>query len=726
MADRTVKVAVDVVTKQAKAGLTGVSKDLNKVAKEAVEASSKIGKTIGLAAAEVKKFGEAFAKVGTGAKSASIDFKKLKEGQSLKKLAADAEAVEQAAKDMAAAFHKTQLSKELSKSEQAAKRARSELRRTAQQARSLGGAFRGIGRKAAAGMRKVFSASKKAIGGIKSFGSALLSIKTLVAGFVLGKLVGGIQAMTGAFIGSAVEIRNIERTFKAITGSTEAARKEFEWVKQVSNELGTDLRVNADAYKQLAAAAQGTALQGEATRKLFVATSSAMRVLGKSGEDTKGALMALQQMISKGKVSAEELRQQLGERLPGAMGMAAKAMGMTTAEFDKAMSTGKIMAEDFLPKFADALQTRFGDAAKEAANDFDAQMQRIKNSMFLVKGTVGTVLMAAFKPLVDIFAKASTKVDGFIKANQELIASALKPVQSWMMNLFNTIVAFVQSDAFIGYVSRTIEVVLALASVFKGLVAIVVPIGKLLLTALSPLIQIVSALVNVVGKLLQGIGWVINGLMKLMGVTGGNMFSGTMEDDMKGVIDQYKEFNLETDSATESQKKLASAMSDTSKTMSEQEAHTKAVAEIKASERASGQNLPRADFRKQVSVLRGQMLGSASEGHAAPSMSAFNTVLPGAPGGGGASPTAAASLTTPRGPWVGPSGSLSVRAEVEHSITVTDESNNTADRIADAIAPMLEQMRATIALAVQDAVNGTSRSVAADTLNETQALAGAV
>ena len=49
-------------------------------------------------------------------------------------------------------------------------------------------------------------------------------------------------------------------------------------------------------------------------------------------------------MISKGKVQAEELRGQLGERLPSAFQLAAKAMGMTTAQLDKFMADGKLTA----------------------------------------------------------------------------------------------------------------------------------------------------------------------------------------------------------------------------------------------------------------------------------------------------------------------------------------------------------------------------------------------
>lgn len=72
----------------------------------------------------------------------------------------------------------------------------------------------------------------------------------------------------------------------------------------------------------------------------------------------QGAFLALGQMISKGKVQAEELRGQLGERLPGAFQLAAKAMNMTTAELDKFMADGKLTAEELLPKLAKVNERR--------------------------------------------------------------------------------------------------------------------------------------------------------------------------------------------------------------------------------------------------------------------------------------------------------------------------------------------------------------------------------
>ena len=86
-----------------------------------------------------------------------------------------------------------------------------------------------------------------------------------------------------------------------------------------------------------------------------------------AGHAYDGAMMALGQMVSKGNVSMEELRQQLGERLPGAYSIAARAMGVTEQQLGKLLETGQVVSADLLPKFAAQLQRDMGDAPERAA-----------------------------------------------------------------------------------------------------------------------------------------------------------------------------------------------------------------------------------------------------------------------------------------------------------------------------------------------------------------------
>ena len=148
-------------------------------------------------------------------------------------------------------------------------------------------------------------------------------------------MVGALRQLATEAVTNATKMQALEASFKAITGSTAAAQKELAFVRETANRTGTDFLVAAQSFKGLEAAARGTSLEGEKTHAIFTAITEASRVMGLGANETQRALLALEQMLSKGKVSAEELRRQLGNALPGAFQIAARAMGQTTEQFDQ-------------------------------------------------------------------------------------------------------------------------------------------------------------------------------------------------------------------------------------------------------------------------------------------------------------------------------------------------------------------------------------------------------
>ena len=203
-----------------------------------------------------------------------------------------------------------------------------------------------------------------------AYRSALGALKAAMAAV-------GATALLREIVNVGLAYDRMVNTLKAATGSTAGAAREMAFLRAESNRLGLDLKSAAEAYGGLAAAARGTSLEGQKTRDIFSAVAGAMTALGRTSDQTEGALLAVQQMLSKGTVQAEELRGQLGERLPGAFQTAARAMGVTTAELDAMLKKGQVVASDFLPRFAAALKTEWGDAATEAANSLQANFIRI-------------------------------------------------------------------------------------------------------------------------------------------------------------------------------------------------------------------------------------------------------------------------------------------------------------------------------------------------------------
>lgn len=231
------------------------------------------------------------------------------------------------------------------------------------------------------------------------------------------------------FIDANVELEKFERAMVLLKGSTEGAATEFEYVRELSRRLGLELFTTADAYTSLTAATKGTLLQGQATRDIFEAVSIAMSSLGKSSADTQGALLAISQIVSKGNVSLEELRGQLGERLPGAFQLAANAMGMSTSELDKFVSSGNLTAGVFLPKFAAELKKTFGDVRD--MEGFTASLNRMKNALDEAYITIGK--SGAFDALTKGVQVATAAVSGAV-AGFELLGKVIGIVTAAMVS----------------------------------------------------------------------------------------------------------------------------------------------------------------------------------------------------------------------------------------------------------------------------------------------------
>lgn len=234
-------------------------------------------------------------------------------------------------------------------------------------------------------LKDLFSAGiKDADKSAKGLDSTVASLKTTIAG--LGATI-GFSVLAKDIFDTTLKMDSLKNSLNFISGGQGKAT--FEYLRKESDKLGLSLEAAANGYKQIAGAARGTNLEGQKTKDIFEGVSAATAVMGLSSEQSEGALLALSQMISKGKVQAEELRGQLGERIPGAFQIAARAMNMTTKELDKFMSDGKLIAEDFLPKFAKQLKDEFSGGIPAATQSLAAVTNRLKNEYLLLKMQIG-------------------------------------------------------------------------------------------------------------------------------------------------------------------------------------------------------------------------------------------------------------------------------------------------------------------------------------------------
>jgi tape measure domain-containing protein len=205
---------------------------------------------------------------------------------------------------------------------------------------------------------------------------------------------------------TASKMDSIGRSARAIFGSTKEAGKAIDFVRNLSEELGLELVSTSESFKLFAGSSLKSGMSLEQTKQIFTSTAKAVTTMGLSADAAEGAFLALSQISSKGVLSMEELRQQLGERIPGVLEVTARKMGMTTMEFNKMVESGKLLSKDVLPKIGEALE-EIGAGSENAANGMQANINRLENMWTDFKTFLGAKIIY---PIVDFFKVAFVDV----------------------------------------------------------------------------------------------------------------------------------------------------------------------------------------------------------------------------------------------------------------------------------------------------------------------------
>ena len=231
--------------------------------------------------------------------------------------------------------------------------------------------LKSFGRNGSEAVRNLDAASRSASDGIDRLAHGMRV--AFIGGGITAAIITAKNAISGvtlSMLDAQMQADKVKNSLSFAMGSKEAAA-EIEYLRSVTNKLGVSFSALAPMYGRLAASTKDTNLQGKATREIFESIAQASVVMGLSADETEGALRAVVQMISKGQIQAEELRGQLGERLPRAFQLFAESMGVTTAELSKLLEAGKVAPEQ-LERFAATLKTALGGSVEEASQRLSA------------------------------------------------------------------------------------------------------------------------------------------------------------------------------------------------------------------------------------------------------------------------------------------------------------------------------------------------------------------
>lgn len=229
----------------------------------------------------------------------------------------------------------------------------------------------------------------------KQFRSLLIAGGIGYAGFEAGKQV----VQTGQ------DFEAVESKFLIGTGDAKQAAEGLKFVRDEASRLGLDLLNASDSYARLAVAAKDK-LPTTQVKELFTSFSELGTAAGIDPERMKLGARAIEQMLNKGTLMAEEVKSQFSESIPGGLAIFSRALGVTEKEFLKLMETGQLASSEVLPKVAKemAKMAREGGALevkmqsnRAAMNRMITAFQDLQNTFF--KGGFGALTQKLFDSL---------------------------------------------------------------------------------------------------------------------------------------------------------------------------------------------------------------------------------------------------------------------------------------------------------------------------------------
>lgn len=224
-----------------------------------------------------------------------------------------------------------------------------------------------------------------AVGASQAFAVGLLGAGVAVGGFAVSavKAAGDMEALTKGMV--------------AVSGSSEKAQENIAKLKEVAKLPGLGFREAIQGSINL----QAAGLSAEKSQRALKAFGNALATVGKGRAELDGVVLALQQISSKGIVSAEEINQ-LNERLPQIRKAMQDAFGTADTEALKKMGIrSDVFIEEIIKQF---------EKLPPVANSFNNSVENLQDTwnQFLVGE--GAKLLVWAQSLVDSLSYIITNV----------------------------------------------------------------------------------------------------------------------------------------------------------------------------------------------------------------------------------------------------------------------------------------------------------------------------
>ena len=281
-------------------------------------------------------------------------------------------------------------------------------------------------------------------GGPEGAGGALLGgaiggVPGAFAGAAAGAQVSMIREALSSTADYAAQLEKMRIALRGVAGGQAEYERGLSVAATVTQQFNVPQQTAIEGMTRLTAAVKGANGNVGDAALVFRNVTAAIKATGGGAQDVQSAITAMVQVFSKGKVSAEELSGQLGERLPGAVTMFAEANKMTLPELQKNLRDGTVGLDElmkFIVKLGDTYQgtaREISDSNAEAGARLTITINALREKVGQALGPVGAAFQNAFNefikdiaPQVVVLAQRVAKGLKLLLDNTDKIAGIAK------------------------------------------------------------------------------------------------------------------------------------------------------------------------------------------------------------------------------------------------------------------------------------------------------------
>lgn len=328
--------------------------------------------------------------------------------------------------------------------------------------------------------------------GFNSLFSTLGKIATVQAGFIaVTSAVGALGGVVNAYVGRTKQIEAFNLALKNVGLTQAETSNAFKEAAAIANRLGAPIQQVEKSYQRMVPALRAVGSSSAQTDKFIENITARTQTLGLNTEQSGRLLEAFAQVLSKGKLQAEELNQQISE-LDGAFRtQLADAIGVSTEQLTDLVAQGKITAPIFVK------------AVTSMANGVEELQRRIKNGTATIQqlqneigninvsilGQIGKLIEPGIRTFLNLSLAVAKFFQEFSKTSlfKTFVAvfnQSAKGIEQFAIALLKTASILLQ---ILEPVFAITNAILSFGEGFGGIIGILIAFGGAILTAKAAL-----------------------------------------------------------------------------------------------------------------------------------------------------------------------------------------------------------------------------------------------